>query len=134
MTTYVYRLLDSAWERNSWHADRLMNWCARDLYLAPQPIHWYAEPVKPEPGELYGDAVGSPRYSTKSEHLRGWADWEQPGIHVVVGQSKVEMLTTIGHECYHRYEMREGRDPLDHDRAEAYGRRIADDYLARRIP
>ncbi|MGI8657229.1 MAG: hypothetical protein ACR2K4_00475 [Candidatus Limnocylindria bacterium] len=129
MTRYVYRQLDSAWEMNSWDADRLARWCARDLYLADQPIRWHAPPVEARPGELYGDLVGSPRFCVQDNTLTGWADWDTPGIAVVVGQDKAEMLRTVGHEMFHRYEMREGRDPLDHERAEAYGRRVANQYL-----
>lgn len=129
--TYVYPELGPEYEHNSWHADRLMRWCARDLYLPEQPIRWHGEPVEAAPGELWADVVGTARFSTQSEHYRGWADWDRPGIAVVAGQPFLEMLITVGHEMYHRYEMREGRYPLDHQRADAYGERIAQDYLRR---
>ena len=132
--TYIYPELGPEYELRSWDADRLMGWCASDLYIPEQPIRWHGDPVEARPGELWSVVAGTARFSTHSEHLRGWADWDRPGIAVVVGQSQVEMLRTVGHEMYHRYEMREGREALDHERAEAYGRRVANDYLARRIP
>ena len=131
--TYVYPELGPEYELHTWDADRLMRWCARDLYLPEQPIRWHGEPIKALPGELWTDVAGTARFVTQTEQLAGWADWDRPGIAVVVGQPMAEMLRTVGHEMYHRYEMREGRDPLDHERAEVYGRRVADDYLARRI-
>lgn len=132
--TYVYPELGPEYELRSWDADRLMRWCTRDLYLPEQLIRWHGPAVKPLPGQMWMDAAGSARYSVNSEKLAGWVERDRPGIAVVVRQSETEMLRTVGHEMYHRYEIREGRDPLDHARAEAYGRRVADDYLARRIP
>lgn len=133
--TYVYPELDRAFELYTWDADRLMRWCARDLHLPEHPIKWYGSPVKAEPGQLWGDVVGTSRFSTATEKRTGWVEWDgEAAIAVVAGQSRVEMLRTVGHEMYHRREMRQGRYPLDHKRAEAYGRRVADDYLARRIP
>lgn len=132
--TYLYRECGPAYELRSWHADRLMRWCARDLYLPEQPIRWHEGAVPDEPGKLWHDIVGPGRIARADEKRTGWVDWDEPGIALVVGQSQTEMLRTVGHEMYHRYEIREGREPLDHDRAEAYGRRVAADYLARRIP
>ena len=135
MTRHLYRACGPAYELRSWDADRLMRWCARDLYLLEQPISWHEAGVPEQPGKLWSDVVGPGRIALQPEKRAGWVDWdEQPGIAVVAGQSEVEMLRTIGHEMYHRYEIAQGRDPLDHGRAEAYGRRVASDYLARRIP
>ena len=129
---YVYPERDSAWELHSWHADRLMRWCARDLRIPEQRIRWHGEPVKARHGQLWGDAVGTSRYTVHSQYRRGWVD-DSPGIAVVVGQSELEMLRTVAHEMYHRHERHEGLS-TDEECAEAYARRIADDYTARRIP
>lgn len=130
--TYVYPELGPEYELHSWHADRLMRWCARDLYIPEQPIRWHGDPVKAAEGELWSEVAGTARFSWHSEHRRGWVD-DEPGIAVVTGQSEPEMLRTVAHEMYHRYERKEGRE-ADEIRAEAYARRVADDYLARRIP
>ena len=134
MTTYLYREASSAAEPNSWDADRLMRWCAQDLYLGDQPIRWYSRPVKARPGQLWRDVAGPGRIAVKAEHWAGWVDWDEPGIAVMVGQSKTEMLKTVAHEMYHRYEDKEGRRILDETRAETYARRVTTDYIARRIP
>jgi len=131
--THLYRELSSAYEPESWHADRLMRWCAQDLYIADQPIRWYSQPVKAGPGDVWQDVAGPGRITAKLEHWAGWVDWDEPGIAVMVGQSKAEMLKTVAHEMYHRYEDKEGRS-VDESRAEAYARRVSADYLARRIP
>jgi len=130
--TFLYRELSSADDPNSWHADRLMRWCASDLYIPPQPIRWHSKPVKAQPGEPWRDVVGPGRFSAKQEHWAGWIDTD-PGIAVVVGQSQAEMLKTVAHEVYHVYEEKEGR-AFDESRAEAYARRVSADYLVRRIP
>ena len=118
--TYAVRPADVAYARYSWAAARLAAWCARDLYLGPLRIAWYIDPEPISP-------------SAQRRGLRGYVIPDEPGlIHVRADQSEVETLRSTAHESYHLHEYRENR-VLDEERAEAYGRRAANDYLARRI-
>lgn len=114
-TRYTVRHAGPAWATYSWSAERLARWCEQDLYLEPTRIAWYVvEPPDPSHRRV----------------LRGYVHSDEPGLIYVRGdQSLKETLISTAHELYHKYEYRLGR-ATDEAQAEAYGRRVADQYLA----
>ena len=114
--TYAVKPATVAHARHSWAAQRLAEWCETDLYTGPLRIEWYLDPEAASPG-------------AQRRALRAFVNEDEPCvIHVRADQSELETLRSVGHEAYHLYEYREGRTP-DEQRAEAYGRRVADQYL-----
>ena len=113
-TRYLVRHAGPSYATYSWAAERLARWCELDLYTGPVRIKWYTvEPPDPEHRRV----------------LRGFVHSDEPGVIYVRGdQTERETLISTGHEMYHRYEWRLGRE-LDEQAAEAYGRRVADQYL-----
>ena len=118
--TYAVKPASVAHARHSWAAERLARWCAADLYLGRLRLEWYVDPQAASP-------------SAKRRELRGYVNDDEPNVlYVRADQSELETLRSVAHEAYHQYEYREGR-PLNEQAAEAYGQRVAADYLARRL-
>ncbi len=113
---YNVRPASVAYAHYSWAAERLVRWCARDLYIPRPRIEWYVQPAAVSP-------------SAERHPLRGYVNDDEPDvIYVRADQTELETLRSVGHEAYHQFEYAQGRS-LDENRAEAYGRRVADAYL-----
>lgn len=130
VTSHLYAPVGRESAIESYHADRLLGWCATDLGLAPAPVLKWTE--YHGVGERLRDERGR-KLEPRPRYVVGWWAPGDDSINVCHDLPLRQLLTTLGHECWHAAEARVGL-PADESAAERYGKAVSDAYWRRQIP